>query len=487
MKLSIHLPPSPRFLSGETILFTVRLTNTGKAPADAPDPEDGGSSKIRYEVQGPPYQEPAGFPRGRRAITSASMPVRSKPLAPGATIDYEIELERIVSFPEPGEYTITTFMGADLKADPVKITIEHPTVRAARCLVDDGFQEAALVRVLAMLGKPGRLYQMMFREIRPAIGEIKRSGLVPADTNPLPAEADGVYAPWTRLHRSDLDDLRTGWSSPKALAIETSEEPGSTVSFAIPDGTQPVYPSFLLRDGNVLGFVRNPKAIQLVRFPQSGSAKVEWEAKAGACTATSATLSKEGDIAYVLTVGENLGPEFGDETDVLPVSLYQAGQSEPLAVELPSALPLADSEPSVWTDAEGGLHSALLVQDRAAAKKEEDAEEPPVEISFVRIRWNPPPDVNDGKPVVTRTRVASLAPDAKPIASRVCHKVAAAGAHRVDWVILLANNRLMSSTTPTQTQPVPAKLVMPLQLIPMSVATYLLAHDEAEVLKFWKV
>jgi len=481
VKLSIHLL-SNRFLSGETILFTVRLTNDGAAAVEVPDPDDGGSARIRYQVVGPAYPEPAAFPRGKRATASASMSVKPVLLAPGAAIDYEIELERLIRFPEPGEYRVSTTMDAGgkiLQADAVKITIEHPEVRSARIMADDGFQEAALQRVLVMLGTPGRLYQMMFRENRPAIGEIKPSGLVTADTTPLPMDANAVYAPWTRFNRVDLDESRAGWISTKAIGIETSEEPGSAVTFELSKDAVPVYPPFLLRDGRVLGWLRTNRTLQLVEFPVSGSpAKLEWEASCDGTTVSSAVaaLSREGDIPCAMTVGQ----PSGGEVDTLPVSLYRAGSGDPIVVEIPDAIPLPDSEPTAWVDKEGGVHAALLVQDKPKSK---DAKT--ISTSYVEINWTPPPEVE--KPVVNRYQVVSTPVENAPVASRVCHSIARAGAFRVDWVIQLADGKSLSRTAPTEPQSFPGKPVRPLQLMPMSTATYLLTHDKAQVLKFWKV
>lgn len=474
-----------RFIVGETIVLYVRLTNTGSAPAEVPDPAAPGNGQPLYTVKGPSYPEGHSFRLGQRRLPGVPLPQELVTIAPGETFEAEVQLDVLVKFPELGEHTISARfdddkMPAPLAAGPIPLIVEKPDIRSARIMADDGFQKSTLQRVLALVGKPGNLYQFMYREQRPEIGEIKASGAARAYAPPVPATADSVFPPWANFDRSQVFFFRFGWAGPTAAAVESTPDPGTSTRVDLAPGEREVQPPLLTRDGSADAFVVSASSIRLVRFPllQEGEkakpVQEVWKANLpskGAPVATAALGPEPQSVRYAMAAG----PDSKDpDTAILALFDSSSSTGEPKIVEVPGAVFLPGYEPTLWLDAEGAPHSAAL----AADPKEK------YRLSLIRVAWNPPAPAEG--PAITRTP-AVASEDPPPVAGVVTHAIAAGAKGtpaRVDWVVLLEDGRLLSNSSPAMPQSMAGKPVLPLQLLSMQYAKYLLTHDEVEVLKF---
>jgi hypothetical protein len=191
----------------------------------------------------------------------------------------------------------------------------------------------------------------------------------------------------------------------------------------------------------------------------------------GTAVAVAALGPEPLSVRYALAAGQDR-----KDPDAAVLALFDtAGAGEPKTVEVPGAVFLPGFEPTLWFDAEGNPHSAALASDPKEKHR----------VSLIRVAWNPTAPAEG--PVVTRTP-AVASEDPPPVAGTVTHSIAAgakgAASVRVDWVVLLEDGRLLSNSSPSMPQTMAGKPVLPLQLLSMQYAKYLLTHDEVEVLKF---
>ncbi len=468
MKISISLG-GDRFIARESMVLTVVVTNTGSSAIEIPDPGDGRNTQPEYAIQGPSY--PQGhkivFGRPLKPGQPSPEPVLVK-LAPGEEHESELPLEMAVKFPEPGKHTLVaklSWAGASAVSAPVSFMIEAPVLHAARIMADDGFQRPGMQRVLALAGQPPKLYQFMFREQRPGIGEIRFAKMVPAAVPP--PEATDVIAPWTNFDRSDVFYFRTGWRTPAAVGMET-DTPVQRATAAIEAGSEVIHPALMAKDGAASVLVRTAKEILLIQLPLPAEEKAPppsqtiWKANLehpaiAACAAVApAPLNKP----FALTVGQGMGN--------VAVTLFESGASKGKHVEIPAATLPPDSQPALWIDSSAQAHAAILVADPDA----------PRNLSLVLIDWM----TAEPEAKVTRKSVSRLPRDAK--SSVAAFSVSDRRPPRLDWVVLLDDGSLVSSKSPGSVQRFPSAPVRPLQLLSMSQAMYLLTTDAVDILRF---
>lgn len=495
MKIELRLPAT-NYVAKESLLLTVVITNDGKSPISVPDPETMSNTEPVYILTGASFPQPATLAFGGRRPDLPPVPPEMVTIAPGEEFECQVPIDMLARIVEKGRHTVMMRMG-EVSSNTVAFSIDEPVVVGARIMADDGVQRSP-ARVLALVGSPGKLIQFLFREQRPAIGEIRFAKMVAAPAPAPPANATDPLAIWTNFDRSEVFYFRTGWVSPDAVGIETGSE-AQTVRATLQVGAEvPVHPALMAIDGNAQVFVRSASQLRLLRFPlpekgQPPAPSEEiWSAPMPASVGSAAAVLSASGKPYALTVGTMAPapasrPE--EEPPGLRVTLFDAsGDAKPLDIEIPNAVPVPDSQPAVWCDAEGRVHAALLVLDPPppppppGPEKPEEPEEPSkpsYTLSYVRIDWTPL--LEPFPPAFTRKRLPAIA--VKPAAAVVSHKITA-GSSRVDWVAMLEDRSFLSDTQPGQPQSVAGQPVLPLQVLSMEHAKYLLTLDQNEILKF---
>ncbi|HEY4187460.1 MAG TPA: hypothetical protein VGP07_20455, partial [Polyangia bacterium] len=265
MEIAVALS-KPRFLNREAIELRVRIGNPGPTAIDVPNPEDNRNAQPVYTVTGPSH--PMGHRFHFRQVArhdpfpaGGSEPGMTVVLAPGAALEAELPLQALVGFPVPGVHTLVAALEAvgdegvvRAVSPPVQFVVERPAIQSMELALDDGLQASSPIRVLCLTGEaPARapaLYQAIFREERPDLGEIALAALVPlADPEP---RATSVVAAWSNHARLDRLHDRFGWRGPRSdLGLHRLPE-GPLPGPLLPDETMRlVRPALLAESGAV--------------------------------------------------------------------------------------------------------------------------------------------------------------------------------------------------------------------------------------------
>lgn len=467
-----------RFIAKESMVLHVHIRNTGQMPIDVPNPENNANTQPVYTLTGPSYPQGHSFHFRGAALGDPNPPREAEPgatvrLAPGQEHDAALPLEQLTAFPKAGAYTITaslTIHGRSAASPPVEFEIEPAVIRSMAILADDGVQSSSPVRVLCLIGTPPhqRLYQAIFREERPDLGEVSLAKLV--YVAPAPPEAAAVFGPWTNHDRLDSLLNRFAWQAGSLVGIEgLAGTPGAT--FRFPEQSRLVRPALMPDSGevDVLALVDGSRTVEMVRFPspRDGSGvRAAWRTQLGAAAAGSrAALAPR-------TAGTRRAAVFilPEKTDS-QILLAEAGPGDvqPVlrSVRIDGAAPLPDSEPGIAFAADGTVYASAILSERGQPRN-----------AFVAdIRW--PPGSGDG--AVTRENIKRL-PGA-PRSAAATFSVTR-GARRREWIVLLQDGAVVFSGSPGRPRTTTGTPSLPLKLLAMSKMTYLLTLDKQGLPRF---
>lgn len=460
MKIRISLD-GDRFLARESILLQLSLENTSGAMVEIPDPEDLRNPQFAYAIRGPAYAQGLLF-KPRITLADPNSPSLIQ-MRPGEKLQAQLPLNLMFGFPQPGRYSVAAYFnwsGQQESIGSVDFHVETGGLKSARIMADDGFQRTVMQRVLALVGDPPRLYQFLFQEQRPV--EISLTEMIRAA--PAPPNAQHVVAPWTNFNRSDVLFARFGWQAPGALGIE-SGVPRESIRAALALETTVIAPALTTENGATTVFTYSHTGLGRWEFPapsKSGpapEARTRWTIEpASPIHAAAAALGpRPANQAYALTI--SAGP-----TGALATLYDGDGKIHQTAVPIEGARLLPNSQPTLWVGEQGAVNAAILF----------GAPDMPRYVFVAEINWN------DGEPKVARREPVELPRGSR--ASTVAFSVTPKRPPRISWAILLDDESIVSHRSPnTPLHPRRAPL-MPLQLLVMDSATYLLVADPVDFL-----
>jgi hypothetical protein len=144
---------------------------------------------------------------------------------------------------------------------------------------------------------------------------------------------------------------------------------------------------------------------------------------------------------------------------------WTPGDSHPSvrSVKVPGVVPLPAAEPALRFEPDGTVRASALFAESGQ----------PRGLVLVDATW--PPGAADGR-VTAREHVATLAGPAR--AAAVTYSVARLSPGRREWLVLLADGSTVFSASPAEHHHLAAAPVLPLQMLAMSQATYVLAADK---------
>ncbi len=296
----------------------------------------------------------------------------------------------------------------------------------------------------------------------------------------LDPPGDDVIAPWAQMDRAAARVARYGWRSGRALevrGIRSGDDAGVTLDG---DG-RTVAPALMAQSGAVEVFVVSAGALSLVRFsPPPPAPPVALGSGAPPAPAPKADArvvwSTRMPAASYEAVRAAMGPaSLGDARAVVVVAqaqgavelhlLESAGDAPPRVrrARVADVRALPWSEPAARIAADGAVHVALVV-----ASDERHRAVRVVDVLF-------PPGSGEGKPEVGPA--VSLA--GAPRAAAAAYPATTREVTPRTWAVLLQDGRVTSSVAPGEAHAAGRDPVLPLQLLPMSSATYMLLATPA--------
>lgn len=297
MKIELSLSRA-RFVVDEAIEVQVRLHNDSGAPLRVPDPFLNTAWQPTYVVTGP------AFPQGRRfsARSATSRDQRAAPsdiplvmveLAPGATHEGELPLSQWCPLTVAGAYTIVAELelapagdapGLHARSSPLAFQLDAVQAQCVSVGIDVKQEPPAdLYASFVQAGADAcSIYDAVITEDRPDLGELERAAFEPRRTIPT-AQAggrlDAVLVPWHNDERMMAMATWRVWlaSEPEAggtkdVLVGDDSPLGAPVGLPLPAGAMlvpPVWqdPSEAL---DVLVLEADRRRMQLARFTSHG-------------------------------------------------------------------------------------------------------------------------------------------------------------------------------------------------------------------------
>ena len=476
--MEIHLAlPQNHFLMKELMALQVVVRNDGASTVDLPNPEDNRNIQPIYTVTGPSFPQGCNFSL-RERVMHDSNPAKvvengmMLSLPAGAVHEVSLPLETLLDFTKPGRHALSaaiTVAGQQVRSNRVEFDIERPAIESMQSVLDDGSQTTHPIPVLCLhRGASGPvLYQAIFSEDRPDLGETSLLGLVrqgPADTS-----AQGVVATLANHSRMARVHSRFGWRSGDVITM--SGIPGLPSSQEV-RLTRPqragrvVRPAMFAEAGDVDVMALeggDGRTLWLMRLPPAGQgqpgvvATVQLPGEALSARAALAPASAgETRASVVIMPGQHDGAQFA-------LVQLESGSSKATVrtVAVPHAYPLPASEPGIHVDADGTVHTAVLFAENKSLRK----------LFIASVLW----PAAGGSGQLERVAHGEL-PD-QPRAAAVTYSVSHVSAGRRAWVVLLESGQVVSGGWPAGPRTLHGTPSLPLDLVAMSKMSYLLTLD----------
>lgn len=477
MKIELSVPRS-RFVVEETLEVQVRLHNDGDAPVRVPDPFHNDAWQPTYVITGPAF--PGGRRLSARSATSRDqrpaphdVPLHMVELPPGATHEGELPLSQWCPIATPGAYTLVAELdhdGVTASSNTLALQIEPLAAQGVSVGVDvmRGPPADLHVSFVQAGADPPVIYDMLVTEDRPDLGELERASL-----EPRRAVAPGVGAvlvPWNNgdrmaamaawrvwLHDGELH----GDDSPLGQPFGLPLPPGATL---VPPAWQD--PAEVL---DVLVLEADQRRLQLARFTSHGpptppSGALVWRSDArGPIVAARLAVGPIalGSPRRVIAVEVH-----GEDLVVSHHAVEPGGSGSPTAtLTLPNVNPVPGTSVALRVTPAGHTRAWLLL----------DAKEPGWRIYLAHVEFDdrgglvggggglPTPLVALDGPLLEAALELSLPESHEP--------------EELVWALRTDDRRVLWSRGGRAPRwfktPRPTTLATPMQLRPLSQATYL--------------
>jgi hypothetical protein len=457
------------FLLGETVSIELTLTNTGTAPVEVPKLRSTLNTQPVYRLTGPGFPEGVSFtyrevklpPEEREG--SFETP-ETRMLQPGDFLETGFKLNEWKALERAGRYTLSARIdsgGWAAAAPPVTFVMERSNFREASIGVDLLSSSTRTLRAVWTCQADTRqvIGETFIYEKRPDLGMLRVTGT--RIIHQVGPQASEPFCPWTNYNRADGLGGWHGWREGSRLFALAMEEENPQSFDLGSDKVRLIRPALMLRNREMDLFYLSPdrRTLGMIRFhtPGKGAAKppeAAWtlELPEPAISARAAMGRESAGSPRVVTLLSQHGTQIA--VRLVRIEDTRARLSAPVRVEDAHALP--DCEPGLVVGADGTVHAA------AVFTRDPGHKEPAMlEVLF-------PASASSEVGV----RVSLLGEVESPLASSSVAYPATEGGDDVAHVISrLADGTLRSGQ---ETVSVPAPPAMPLELLRMSGATYLL-------------
>jgi len=476
--VEIHLAlAQSHFLMKELMALRVVIRNDAASSVDLPNPEDNRNTQPVYTVTGPSFPHGRDF-NLRELVMHDPNPAKVVEdgmvlsLPAGAAREVSLPIETLLDFTKPGLHGLSAAIvvsGQLIRSNWVEFEIEAPVIESLQSVLDDGSQTTHPIPVLCLHrgARGSTLYQAIFNEDRPDLGEISLLSLVrqgAADANAVAVVATSAnHARMARVHS------RFGWRAGDVIAmtgipgLPSSQEVRLTRPHS---AARLVRPAMLTESGDVDVMALeggSGATLWLMRLPPAGQglpgvvATIQLPGEALSARAALAPASV-GETRTAVVI--HRGPHDGARISLVQIA---PGDNKPKVrtVAIAHANPLPASEPGIHVDVDGTVHtSALFAEDKSLRK-----------LFIASIVW--PASGGNGQ---LERMVAGELPG-QPRAAAVTYSVSYQSPARRAWVVLLENGGVVSGGWPKGPRALRGTPSLPLDLVAMSKMSYLLTLD----------
>ena len=464
-----------RFVVGESVDFQVRYINDGATLIEAPEPVWEVNWQPRFTLTGPLCPDGYEFsPRSAVLEDTRLEPDGIEPaltkIAPGATFEQAIPLDRWVSLEEPGDYTLTAGLyWRDLQAtsQPVAFRMESPSMQSVSigCIIGSD------MRLIdgAWLQKKGdhcQLFQLTYTEDRPDLGEMSRpESRKMLETGP---DATDVLTPYRYMARKPSFHFWYAWREGASLLARSFllEKPLKVDLGAVPAFV--IRPALMTSKGelNVFVVAAGGRELQMVSFPpptkdgKPNAPTVRWKlpfpspVQCATCALDGRSDSENRRIV--------LAAQKDDGVTLYHVMLTPGAASAAETVQLKNAILMPDTQIGLRIDPQGISHVGLLYETNRETRA----------FSVADVLFGPE-GKRQGAPVFQKLGVLPAAPKANTTAFQLM----GVEPGRRDWAVLLEGNRVASSLDPSRVTALRAPAALPLTLLVRTQSSYLLTLD----------
>jgi hypothetical protein len=451
----------------EDVSMRVRLVNDGAAPARVPDPFHAANWQPWYRVwrEGDATARRISHRSARfddhRAPPEGADPVLVT-LEPGGVLEDEVPLRAWAHLDEPGVFHVNAVLEWEeiSVTSPEAVFAVHEFQGEVSVGVDVG---AASVQYpwLAWLDRDAAgstMGQSIFHEARPDLGELER---VSAEVlHAVRPSVVAVYAPWTTYDRKEELTFWRAWRDGQHLAALEVSLPGP-LWFDLGEGGAVVHPVVMSRGGALTACVRTAAGtLVAARFTAQGVAAIAGPRLPGVlCTAR--VTPDPGDDGASVFVGALCESVDGRACGL--VARFDGARGawdEPVRFDAPGLSPLPRSVAGV-TAVAGGARLGFMAQ----------------RADGVLVRAEV---IADGE-VLVREELGAM--DDAPFATAVAYGLSPGAAGEAHWAVLLDPARGFSSRGRAPSA-LPARALMPMELLPITQTVYLALHDPANGVTF---
>lgn len=484
MRIELSLPRD-RFVVDESVELHVRLHNDGPAPVRVPDPFSNDAWQPAYVVTGPAF--PLGHRFTARSATSRDarlvpddVPLSMIELPPGGTHEGEVPLSQWVRIDAPGAYSLVAELelsaehggGAALsvRSDPLALHLDALEARGASVGVDvpQGPPAGLWVSFVQVGSDPPAIYDALLLEDRPDLGELERHDLV--QRRHVSPGVAAVHVPWHHDDRMMAMAAWRAWMQGEALVADDSPL-GQPLLLPLPAGTTVLPPVWQDAREQLDVLLRSPdgRRLELARFSSHGpptppSGAVVWRSEArGPIVAARLALGPEsgGSLRRVVAV-ETHGDDL--RLSCFAVDPGSTHTGSPIAeVTLPRVDPVPGRCLAVRVTPEGHTRAWVLA----------DAKQDDWQVYLGRVAF----DV-DGRLVSAPEKLRPLVGLPSRLLEAAIELVQpATEPEEVVWALRTDDRRVLWSRGGRAPRwykaPRPSVVAVPMQLRPMSQATYL--------------
>lgn len=459
---------------------TLRLHNDGTAPVRVPDPFRNDAWQPTYVLTGP--AAPQGQRWSARSATShGRQPAAGGPLAlvellPGQSHEGELPLSLWCPIAVPGAYTLVAELDHAEDGGPRIVARSQPLVFELEAIATPGVS----VGVDVLRGPPGDLHasfvhagaggavivDALLVEDRPDLGELRRASLEPRRT--VAAGVVEVLAPWCNVDRMTAIAAWRAWLEGGALTADDSPL-GPPVAVPLPPGASLLPPAW--QDPSealdVLVLEADRRRLQLARFTSHGpptppTGALVWRSDDREAIVTARLAlgpSEQGSLRRIIAVEVH-----GDDLHVSCFAAQPGGSAAPIGtLVLPKLDPVPGQSVALRVMPDGRTKAWMLV----------DAKDPGWQVYLTHVVFDAA-----GK-VVRCDRATPLVALGSTLLEAALELVLPEDREpeTLVWALRTDDRRMLWSRGGRAARwlktPRPTTIATPMQLRPLSQATYL--------------